>query len=105
MSEGAGAVSAAPKTVTVDLGRIADEADEADEIVTALEDADRIMEALRDLADPRLPLPEAAALRERLREWVDELNRAHERVIDLAEMLAFRVRFALTDDDENEEDL
>jgi hypothetical protein len=99
MSEGVGAVAARPKSVTIDLGWLADD---AEEIVTAIEEADRIVEALRDLADPRITLPDLATLRERLRESVGDLDRAHEKVIDLADGVADRVRDALAGDDEDE---
>jgi hypothetical protein len=47
------------------------------------------------LADPRLPSLEPAVLRERVREWADELERTGESISSTAEFMSNRIRDAL----------
>jgi hypothetical protein len=101
MTEGAGAVSAPSRTVTIDLSWIADDADAISAITDQL---DEIADRLRDLADPRITLPDLATLRERLREWAADLEHASEEVYSLADGIRDRVHDALDDDDDDDDD-
>ena len=87
----------APRTVTIDLGWIWDDADAVGEQTGRL---DTLVEALRDLADRRVPLPEPAALRERLTELASQVEDLSGQVSELAEGIVDRVDEALGDDDE-----
>ena len=83
---------AKPKAVTIDLGWIADDALAVTEQTDHL---DSVLERLRDLCDPRVRLPDPAALRERVTELVRELEDASERIVDLGNGIYNRVEDAI----------
>jgi phage terminase large subunit-like protein len=93
-------MSVAPKSVTINLDNIACD---AAVIAAETEQLDEIVERLRDLADPRIPLPDRATLGERLREWAADLEQASVVIWGAADGIEDDIRDAL-DEDEDEDD-
>ena len=87
---------AKPKAVTIDLGWVSEDALAVTEQADRLDD---ILETLRDLCDPRVRLPDPAALRERVAELVRELEDVSERIADLGNGIYNRVEDAIGDEE------
>ena len=81
-----------PKTVSVDLRAIADD---AATIAECAERLDALAEWLRDLGDPRVSPPQPARLFELAREWASDLEQASEDICSAAEGIALEAGTAL----------
>ncbi len=90
-------VAEAPRSVSLDIAWIAED---AEEITGQTGHLDTAVETLRDLCDPRLSLPAPVVLRDRLAELATELERVSERIGDLAGGISYRIEEALGDDGE-----